>query len=264
MPINTKEQRKDTNEVETNVISNGEYSLGRKRGRQNTKEINEGERKINASNVTVTRKDCIEWTINLHGKFVEATQQLGEKSCLPKNIVKEMNVSGLTKNQVSSHLQQQQQLCRPQLQAQPHYLNPFLSSQNNVDGRIQNNGPLFGSQGPIIRSTNYKPCLEYNSCDHHNYNMDVNAAHVPTYSSSPMAFNTNIGDATVNRLGTINTNFPQDVREQNMSSPSNIVTASNAVDIEGNDSNEKEDCDLYFNYNDYLKCFNNEEDKEDK
>ncbi|KAG5570271.1 hypothetical protein H5410_060037 [Solanum commersonii] len=186
------------------------------------------------------------WQFVLSKKYKERKKEefrdlmniVDEIGCLAKNIVKEMNVSGLTKNQVSSHLQ-----------AQPHYLNPFLSSQNN--------GPLFGSQGPIIRSTNYKPCLEYNSCDHHDYNMDVNAAHVPTYSSSPMAFNTNIGDVTVNRLGTINTNFPQDVREQNMSGPSNIVTASNVVDIEENDSNEKEDCDLYFNYNDYLKCFNN-------
>lgn len=151
---------------------------------------------------------------------------------------------------------------RPQLQVQPHYYNLFLSSQNNIDGRVQNNGPLFRSQGSIIGSANYRPALGSDSMNHQDYNMHVNAAHVPKHPTSPMTFDANIGDAPVNRLGNMNSNFLRDVCEENMYVPSNIVATSNAIDIEGNDSNKKEDCDIYFNYNDYLKCFNNEEDKD--
>lgn len=37
MPINTNEERKNTNKIETNVISNGKYNIGNKRGKQNKK-----------------------------------------------------------------------------------------------------------------------------------------------------------------------------------------------------------------------------------
>ncbi|XP_060174422.1 two-component response regulator ORR26-like [Lycium barbarum] len=48
---------------------------------------------------------CIEWTIDLHTKFMEVMQQLGEGRCFPKDILKVMKVSSLTKMQVASHLQ---------------------------------------------------------------------------------------------------------------------------------------------------------------
>lgn len=92
--------------------------------------------------------------------------------------------------------------------------------------------------------------------------MDDNAVHVPKSPTSPTTFDKNIGDAGVNRLGNMNANFPQDVCEQNMFVPSNIVATSNAIYIEGNDSNENEYFVLYLNYNDYLKCSNNLENKE--
>lgn len=37
MPINTNEERKNTNKIETNVISNGKYNIRNKRGKQNKK-----------------------------------------------------------------------------------------------------------------------------------------------------------------------------------------------------------------------------------
>ncbi|KAH0730138.1 hypothetical protein KY289_001326 [Solanum tuberosum] len=44
-------------------------------------------------------------TVDLHAKFKEATQQLGEGRCLPKEILEIMNVPGLTRMQVVSYLQ---------------------------------------------------------------------------------------------------------------------------------------------------------------
>ncbi|KAL0354473.1 UNVERIFIED_CONTAM: Two-component response regulator ORR26 [Sesamum radiatum] len=56
-------------------------------------------------NNKVKRKVCTEWTQDLHEKFMEAVEQLGEGRCFPKEILELMNVPGLTRMQVASHLQ---------------------------------------------------------------------------------------------------------------------------------------------------------------
>ncbi|MCE5167291.1 hypothetical protein HAX54_046613, partial [Datura stramonium] len=100
MLINTEEQNNNINEDENDIISNEKYMSRRKRGRKSKKEINEGESQRSTINKTFKRKDSIKWTGDLHFKFMEATQQLGEESCLPKEILKVMNVPGLTRMQV--------------------------------------------------------------------------------------------------------------------------------------------------------------------
>ncbi|XP_055814069.1 putative two-component response regulator ARR13 [Solanum dulcamara] len=184
---NTEEQDNYINEVENDVLLNEKCKLSRKRGRKNMKEINEGESQSSDIHKIVMQKNYIEWTDDLHAKFMEAVQQLGEGRCYPKEILEVMNVPGLTRMQIASHLQRntdqtqrrpkfpfptlntnknfvrggssiQQQFYRPQLPIQSHYLdicnpfnNPFLLAQNNVVGRIQQqHGPSFGmlnSQG---------------------------------------------------------------------------------------------------------------------
>ncbi|KAH6757794.1 hypothetical protein C2S52_023284, partial [Perilla frutescens var. hirtella] len=53
----------------------------------------------------VRRKMCTEWTQELHAKFMNAIEQLGEGRCFPKEILEMMNEPGLTRMQVASHLQ---------------------------------------------------------------------------------------------------------------------------------------------------------------
>ncbi|CAA0835361.1 Two-component response regulator ARR2, partial [Striga hermonthica] len=53
----------------------------------------------------VKRKVCTEWTQELHDKFLFAVEVLGEGRCFPKDILDLMNVPGLTRMQVASHLQ---------------------------------------------------------------------------------------------------------------------------------------------------------------
>ncbi|GER46961.1 two-component response regulator ARR10 [Striga asiatica] len=50
-------------------------------------------------------KMCTEWTLELHEKFMTAVKILGEGRCFPKDILELMNVPGLTRMQVASHLQ---------------------------------------------------------------------------------------------------------------------------------------------------------------
>ncbi|KAL7588653.1 hypothetical protein Lser_V15G35666 [Lactuca serriola] len=52
------------------------------------------------------KKICLEWTEELHEKFLRAVQKLTrEGRCLPRDIVDTMKVPGLTRMQVASHLQ---------------------------------------------------------------------------------------------------------------------------------------------------------------
>ncbi|XP_060174309.1 uncharacterized protein LOC132604987 [Lycium barbarum] len=164
----------------------------------------------------------------------------------------------------------QQQLYRPQLQIQPPHLNidnPFLLAQNNASGEPQQqHGSLFGMSGsqglqdPIIGSINYRFGLAFNIEDHHtqnDYNLDLNVAHVATYSGSTTMSGTSIRNATINELGAVNANFQQYIGEANMSNSNNIIAASHASDIEGSDSNERENCDAYFDFNNMGYLFQN-------
>ncbi|KAL0413591.1 UNVERIFIED_CONTAM: Two-component response regulator ARR14 [Sesamum radiatum] len=51
------------------------------------------------------KKVWTEWTQELHEKFMDAVRQLGEGRCYPREILELMNVPGLTRMQVASHLQ---------------------------------------------------------------------------------------------------------------------------------------------------------------
>ncbi|MCD7452764.1 hypothetical protein HAX54_018066 [Datura stramonium] len=99
VPNNTEEQSNNI-EAENNVTLSGK----RKRGGKSTKKINKGENQNSVINKVVRQKDCIKWTEDLHAKFVEVVQQLDDGSCFPKKILEGMNVLGLTKMQVASHL----------------------------------------------------------------------------------------------------------------------------------------------------------------
>ncbi|KAF8688795.1 hypothetical protein HU200_042122 [Digitaria exilis] len=51
------------------------------------------------------RKQKIKWSDHLHSKFVEAINQIGIDRAVPKKILEVMNVDGLNKDNIASHLQ---------------------------------------------------------------------------------------------------------------------------------------------------------------
>ncbi|WMV13544.1 hypothetical protein MTR67_006936 [Solanum verrucosum] len=104
MSINNEEQSNNTHETENYVVSRRTNNLTSKRCK---KVIDKGEIQSTAIYKALNQKDCIEWTVDLRAKFKEATQQHGEGhhvGCLPIEILEIMNVSGLTRMQVSSYL----------------------------------------------------------------------------------------------------------------------------------------------------------------
>jgi len=47
----------------------------------------------------------VDWTAELHKKFVKAVEQLGIDQAIPSRILELMKVDGLTRHNVASHLQ---------------------------------------------------------------------------------------------------------------------------------------------------------------
>lgn len=52
-----------------------------------------------------TRRRRLQWTAELHGLFVKAVDEIGLEAAMPKGILQHMGVSGLTRDNVASHLQ---------------------------------------------------------------------------------------------------------------------------------------------------------------
>ncbi|WMV08129.1 hypothetical protein MTR67_001514 [Solanum verrucosum] len=162
----------------------------------------------------------------------------------------------------------EQQLFHPELHVQQHYLNPFLSGQNNDGGTLQQQHDLlFGSQAPIIESTNSNFYMASNSGDHHYYNLNreaqndyssgLNQVYVTTNSTSAMMIDMNGGNAIINGSGAANTNFQQYIGEQSMCVPSNIVATSNTSANDISDLNEWENCDVYLNFHNMDDLYQN-------
>ncbi|CAN1195639.1 Two-component response regulator-like APRR2 [Linum perenne] len=62
---------------------------------------------LNTSGVTKAnrKKTKVDWTADLHRKFVQAVEQLGVDQAIPSKILELMKVEGLTRHNVASHLQ---------------------------------------------------------------------------------------------------------------------------------------------------------------
>ncbi|XP_024992485.1 two-component response regulator ARR12-like [Cynara cardunculus var. scolymus] len=60
---------------------------------------------INEENGNVEKKPRVVWTKEMHQKFLDAVAQLGHDKAFPKKIVELMNLPGLTRENVASHLQ---------------------------------------------------------------------------------------------------------------------------------------------------------------
>ncbi|GAV92001.1 Response_reg domain-containing protein/Myb_DNA-binding domain-containing protein, partial [Cephalotus follicularis] len=65
----------------------------------------------------VTKKSKLIWTNELHNRFLQAVRVLGFDSAHPKKILEHMNVKGLKKENVSSHLQKYRLTLKRELDA---------------------------------------------------------------------------------------------------------------------------------------------------
>ncbi|GJU66855.1 two-component response regulator ARR12-like protein [Tanacetum coccineum] len=106
-------RRKVGGKSQSKSISDNENSdQGNEGGDQNVKanrkrkDQDEDEENGHDSDDQTTQKmPCAVWSIDLHRKFVAAVNQLGIEKAVPKRILDLMNVDGLTRENVASHLQ---------------------------------------------------------------------------------------------------------------------------------------------------------------
>ncbi|KAL4328599.1 two-component response regulator ARR12 isoform X1 [Arachis ipaensis] len=81
-------------------------NLGKKRKDQTEEEEDDGEDNgEDNDDPSSQKKPRVVWSVELHRKFVAAVNQLGLDKAVPKKILDLMNVEGLTRENVASHLQ---------------------------------------------------------------------------------------------------------------------------------------------------------------
>ncbi|KAL8520789.1 hypothetical protein ACS0TY_011370 [Phlomoides rotata] len=65
----------------------------------------EDDTELDNDDSTTSKKPRVVWSVELHQQFVSAVNQLGIDKAVPKRILEMMNVPGLTRENVASHLQ---------------------------------------------------------------------------------------------------------------------------------------------------------------
>ncbi|KXG20364.1 hypothetical protein SORBI_3010G192200 [Sorghum bicolor] len=76
-------------------------------------------------NTSTQKKQRVQWCGELHQKFVQAINQIGMDRAVPKKILEVMNVEGLTKENVASHLQKYRIYLRKLSEGTLRNYNPF-------------------------------------------------------------------------------------------------------------------------------------------
>lgn len=101
----TDQHKRGSDEIEyassVNEATEGTFKAQRKR--INAKEEDDGE--LESDDPSTTKKPRVVWSVELHQQFVSAVNQLGIDKAVPKRILELMNVPGLTRENVASHLQ---------------------------------------------------------------------------------------------------------------------------------------------------------------
>ncbi|KAL3641906.1 hypothetical protein CASFOL_012721 [Castilleja foliolosa] len=102
--------------------------------RKRKDEDDEGDERDDTSSL---KKQRVVWSIELHQQFVTAVNQLGIDKAVPKKILELMNVQGLSRENVASHLQKYRLYLKRLSVGQHHggFVNPFIGHSD----------PAFGS-----------------------------------------------------------------------------------------------------------------------
>ncbi|XP_030544451.2 two-component response regulator ARR12-like [Rhodamnia argentea] len=88
----------------SNVDPNGKPNKKRKDQTEDEEEDSEENGNEN-DDLSTQKKPRVVWSVDLHRKFVSAVHQLGFEKAVPKKILDLMNVEGITRENVASHLQ---------------------------------------------------------------------------------------------------------------------------------------------------------------
>ncbi|GJS38844.1 two-component response regulator ORR21 [Tanacetum coccineum] len=109
--VDDKDRQKrggDDTDYASSVNEGGDGILASHKKRRNIKEEDDGE--LETDEPGSSKKPRVVWSVELHQQFVGAVNQLGIDKAVPKRILELMNVPGLTRENVASHLQAEIQI----------------------------------------------------------------------------------------------------------------------------------------------------------
>lgn len=120
------------------VPEDADYSSSANEGSWRNKRRKDGEDEAEDKDETSSlKKPRVVWSIELHQQFVGAVNQLGIDKAVPKKILEMMNVPGLTRENVASHLQKYRiYLRRLSGQQQSGLSNSFMGTQEASFGSM--------------------------------------------------------------------------------------------------------------------------------
>ncbi|XP_066377495.1 two-component response regulator ORR25-like isoform X2 [Miscanthus floridulus] len=132
-------------------------------------------------NTSTQKKQRVQWCGELHRKFVEAINQIGMDRAVPKKILEVMNVEGLTKENVASHLQKYR---------------IYLRKLN--EGTLRNSNPFADETEALWRNMNVPSFIGSPSSSNHFAKMNSLSANgtqasLPTESVQVMSSQRNLG-----------------------------------------------------------------------
>ncbi|KAL5744524.1 hypothetical protein ACOSQ2_027640 [Xanthoceras sorbifolium] len=102
LPINEKISYSEKSNSASSV--NGEKHGNRKDGKRKSYKKNTRE-DVDGENSIASKKAKVVWTNSLHNRFLQAIRHITLEKAVPKKILEFMNVPGLTRENVASHLQ---------------------------------------------------------------------------------------------------------------------------------------------------------------
>ncbi|KAE9599234.1 hypothetical protein Lal_00044177 [Lupinus albus] len=120
-----------------------DYSSSANEGKSSKKRRDEEEDPDERDDSSTLKKPRVVWSVELHQQFMAAVNQLGLDKAVPKKILESMNVPGLTRENVASHLQKYRLYLRRLSGVSPqqnNFNNPFISSQEASFGATSVNG----------------------------------------------------------------------------------------------------------------------------
>ncbi|XP_058088906.1 two-component response regulator ORR21-like [Magnolia sinica] len=93
-------------------VNEGNYKQPKRKKEEDLEDNDDCDEEDNDEDSSSQKKPRVVWHLTLHTKFLEAVDQLGFDKAVPKKILELMNVPGLTRENVASHLQKYRLLLR--------------------------------------------------------------------------------------------------------------------------------------------------------